>query len=444
MAGTGIEKTAARLVDRRALLRGTAIGAAAVAVTGVGGIAAAFAQQRQQGRSVFGVPIPDIPLPDAVADLIPAGATDVLSTIEAISALEVRADTLRLPSSPLSIAGMIPRNLSLDSLYAAALPRLVALIDRSDRRNRGFADQAGGLLARLHAGEHNVPDGLRPGGGGVIGGFGLLGMSMLNLQSVEPPPVAVPLPDAVPVPPAVDVPPVDTPVMTSEPVVQTLPTPTDVPAPPPADPNVVTLPQADPSAMRRSTRYPELREEYLGLFATATLRDERAETARWYLTMMRQSRARYEAVQRRTGVPWYFIGATHGLEASFNFRAHFHNGDFPLSARTRQVPAGRPTTWLPPSDWESSAIDALRLMGFTGQSDWSLARTLYRMEAFNGFGYRSRGVPTPYLWSFSSHYDRGKFVADGRWNPQARSQQCGTAVMLKLLVDAGEVTLPSE
>ncbi|MBX4390438.1 hypothetical protein K4H03_30615, partial [Mycobacterium tuberculosis] len=78
----------------------------------------------------------------------------------------------------------------------------------------------------------------------------------------------------------------------------------------------------------------------------------------------------------------------HGLEASFNFRAHFHNGDFPLTARTRQVPAGRPTRWLPPSDWELSAQDALRLLGYTNQSDWTLERTLFRLEAYNGLGYR--------------------------------------------------------
>ena len=46
---------------------------------------------------------------------------------------------------------------------------------------------------------------------------------------------------------------------------------------------------------------------------------------------------------------WFVIAAIHGLEASFNFRAHFHNGDFPLTARTRQVPAGRPAVWLPPT-----------------------------------------------------------------------------------------------
>jgi lysozyme family protein len=118
-----------------------------------------------------------------------------------------------------------------------------------------------------------------------------------------------------------------------------------------------------------------------------------------------------------------------------------HNGDYPLTARTRQVPAGRPLKWLPPTDWESSALDAMRLLGFTGQSDWSLERTLYRLEVYNGLGYRGLGVLTPYLWSFSNHYDRGKYVADGKFSATARSQQCGAAVMLKLLQDAGEIKL---
>ena len=81
----------------------------------------------------------------------------------------------------------------------------------------------------------------------------------------------------------------------------------------------------------------------------------------------------------------------------------------------------------------------LRLLGFAGQSDWSLPRMLHRLEAYNGFGYRRAGRASPYLWSFSSLYNRGKFVADGKFDPNARSKQCGGAVMLKLLDLTGEL-----
>jgi lysozyme family protein len=206
------------------------------------------------------------------------------------------------------------------------------------------------------------------------------------------------------------------------------------------------LPDAEPDEtapppVRRSVRFGDLAEEYAATFKAARLLPGRKQSTDWHLTMMRQSRSRYEAVGKRNGVPWYFIAAIHALEGSFNFRGHLHNGDAPLAQRTRQVPAGRPLVWGPPSDWESSATDALRLMGFAGASDWGLARTLYRLEAYNGFGYRRIGKVSPYLWSFSSVYNRGKFVADGRYNPNARSSQCGAAVMLKLLSDAGDIEL---
>jgi lysozyme family protein len=366
--------------DRRTLLGALATGMAAAPIT-------AFAQTR---RGPLG-----INLPPELRALIPSGPLDLVDTVETLLALEQEADIRRLPASVLQLlGGNLPHD--PDELYAAALPRLVALIDRASATRRsdgGIGDRAGALLARLHGGEHRIPDALRFNGADA-GMTGELALPDIDAGTIEFPTAA---PDIAP---------------------------PDLPA----------------AAPRRSTRFPDLAEEYTSYFASAALREERRATAEWHLAQLRRARPRYEAVERRTGVPWFFIGATHGLEASFNFRGHLHNGDYPLTARTRQVPANRPAVWLPPSDWESSAVDALRHMGFAGQSDWSLARTLYRFEAYNGFGYRRIGVPTPYLWSFSSHYDRGKFVADGRWSPTARSQQCGAAVMLKLLADAGDVT----
>lgn len=347
-----------------------------------------FAQQR---RGPLGLPIP----PELQA-LIPAEASDVLGIVEGLLALEQEADVRQLPQSVLSIIGAAQLPLDPDNLYRAALPRLVALIDRASaaRRDGGVGERAGALLGRLHGSEHQVPDALRFTGTGADAA-GELALPDISVGTM------------------------------------------DLPIEAPAIPRVDTA----AAAPRRTTRFAELADEYLDYFANAHVREERRATAEWHLAQLRRARPRYEAVERRTGVPWFFIGATHGLEASFNFRGHLHNGDYPLTARTRQVPAGRPAIWLPPSDWESSAVDAMRMMGFAGQDDWSLARTLYRFEAYNGFGYRRLGVPTPYLWSFSSHYERGKFVADGRWDATARSQQCGAAVMLKLLVDAGDVML---
>jgi lysozyme family protein len=302
---------------------------------------------------------------------LPGKPINILKMLASIVEMESKANASGLPASPLAWTSKPTQAVTTDgSIYQEAVPRLVALIDRSETTDPALADQAGELLAQVHATEREVPEALKS-------------------------------PEA------------DTPAQQAQ--------------------------QARDRALSRAHDFASLREEYAQLFSTAQLRPEAMDMLDWNSRMILQSRTRYESVGKALQVPWYFIGAIHGLESSFNFRAHLHNGDFPLTARTRQVPAGRPLVWLPPSDWESSAKDALRLLKFAGQTDWSLERTLYRLEAYNGFGYRKRGVPSPYLWCFSNHYERGKFVSDGRWNPSARSRQCGAATVLKSLSDKGEI-----
>ena len=183
-----------------------------------------------------------------------------------------------------------------------------------------------------------------------------------------------------------------------------------------------------------------LRAEYRRMFGQAQVRPEHRSDVAWHVGKLRRDRGRYEAFGSEVQIPWYFIGIIHGLEASFNFMGHLHNGDAPLTKRTRNVPRNRPEVWLPPSDWENSAKDALAYDGFLGRTDWSLEAMLYRWEAYNGWGYRHSGrPPTPYLWSFSNHYTRGKFASDGRYDPQLKSQQCGAGIMLKELLNAGDI-----
>lgn len=194
--------------------------------------------------------------------------------------------------------------------------------------------------------------------------------------------------------------------------------------------------QERPGTRAPRPRLQALQDEYLRRFAKCAARPEYAKLASWYVETIRRHESRYAKLSEQVSVPWYFIAIVHALEASLNFRAHLHNGDYPLTQRTRNVPKDRPVDWLPPSDWESSAVDALTLEGFTGKTDWTLSDMLYRWEAYNGFGYRSRATPSPYLWSFSDQYSRGKFTADGKFDPTASSKQCGAAVILKSLVNA--------
>lgn len=171
---------------------------------------------------------------------------------------------------------------------------------------------------------------------------------------------------------------------------------------------------------------------YANLYAKAKLRPEKRAVAHTIARRLNTNNERYKNVH--SAVPWWWTGITHHLEASGNFTRHLHNGD-PLTARTRQVPAGRPLKGKPPFSWEESARDALEMKGLhkIGLALHSIPRALFEFERYNGFGYVDRGINSPYLWSFTDLYSRGKYVADGKFDAAAVSQQCGAAAIMKAL-----------
>ena len=147
---------------------------------------------------------------------------------------------------------------------------------------------------------------------------------------------------------------------------------------------------------------------------------------------IQRGKSRYAAVEARTGVPWMVIGCLHQRESGGDFTCHLHNGD-PLTARTVHVPAGRPIEGNPPFPWEESAVDALHYEGLAGLNWIDLPSTLYRIERFNGLGYRSEGIFSPYLWAGTNHYTYGKFDEDDHFDPSEVDQQPGCAGMLSVL-----------
>jgi lysozyme family protein len=189
----------------------------------------------------------------------------------------------------------------------------------------------------------------------------------------------------------------------------------------------------------------EIAGEYRELFASCKIRPERAATINDFANRMLDpaNRKRYEKIYEETCIPWYFVAGIHALEATFNFRTHLHNGDS-LKARTHNIPPNRPPEWNPPNEWEASAIDALTMKKYDKETSWTLPEICYRWEKYNGVRSRmEHNIHTPYLWSFSQHYTKGKFVRDNVWSDDAVSQQPGAAVLLRKLVDMGAVTLPA-
>jgi lysozyme family protein len=179
-------------------------------------------------------------------------------------------------------------------------------------------------------------------------------------------------------------------------------------------------------------RFEDDQNGYVNLYRKMLVDLQRAQVAENVAKKIHVNKQRYQHVAALTNVPWYWIGIIHMMESECDFSTHLHNGD-PLSGRTVQRPANRPEKGNPPFKWEDSAIDALELKGLLTIDDWSLSRILFEFERYNGFGYFGAGINSPYLWSFSSLYKRGKYVEDGDYEANFVSKQCGAAVILKAM-----------
>ncbi|MGY8706352.1 hypothetical protein RAD16_11495 [Bradyrhizobium sp. 18BD] len=164
------------------------------------------------------------------------------------------------------------------------------------------------------------------------------------------------------------------------------------------------------------------------LVAKPTRRTEAASIA----ARLYKAKARYQAVERETGVPWPAIAVIHERESSQDWRASLAQGD-PWNRVSVHVPAGRG----PFDSWEAAAIDALvKCPPFLARhKDWSIAAALTALETYNGIGYAARGVPSPYLWSGTDQYRAGKYVRDGVYDPSKVDPQLGCAALVIALME---------
>jgi hypothetical protein len=91
-----------------------------------------------------------------------------------------------------------------------------------------------------------------------------------------------------------------------------------------------------------------------------------------------------------------------------------------------------------PYTWEDAAIVSLKYMSWDTYTTWDLPHVLYRLEAYNGWGYRKyRSKWTDYLVSFTNYQTAGRYVADGVWDPEAWSAQVGAIATMKALEGKG-------
>lgn len=138
------------------------------------------------------------------------------------------------------------------------------------------------------------------------------------------------------------------------------------------------------------------------------------------------NKARYQAAVAGTKAPWFFVAVVHMRESGGNFSRNIHNGQ-PLGQVTTIEPLNRG----PFDSFEASVADWIKLKGLDKIVAWVIERFAYQSELNNGMGYRNRGVPSAYLWSFSNIYRGGKYISDHVWSATAMDSQCGTMPLLK-------------
>lgn len=152
---------------------------------------------------------------------------------------------------------------------------------------------------------------------------------------------------------------------------------------------------------------------YENLYKTMTVLPGWEERVGQAVRMIGVNAARYQGFT----APWQYVGILHYLEAGCRFERQILNGQ-PWAQRTTIAPIGLG----PWESWGGSTIAALARRQIRGLRD---------LEDWNGRGYMHRRLNSPYLWSGSNYgVGLGKYVADGKYDPQAVSKQIGAAVLL--------------
>ena len=160
---------------------------------------------------------------------------------------------------------------------------------------------------------------------------------------------------------------------------------------------------------------------------TSEQKDELQE----FKTKFNENKEKYKEVERATGVPAELIAAIHWRESNGDFTTYLHNGE-QLGTTTVTVPEG---IFFDEGEWVAAAIDAIS-SSHPETIDKNNIETFYQFaEEYNGLGYKMNGMASPYVWSGTTEYQGGKYVADGHLDREYYDKQLGVAVMLKSLLE---------
>lgn len=145
----------------------------------------------------------------------------------------------------------------------------------------------------------------------------------------------------------------------------------------------------------------------------------------------------YRMGETKTSVHWFMIGALDAMECDNHPKGVLHNGELIVGTnkKTTLVPKGRG----PFATKLESIVDALAYDGLTGKK-MSIGECLKWAEKYNGMGYKSRGIMSPYVWASTDRYSKGRYVADGKFDSNAVSNRAGVASIFKELERRGMIS----
>ncbi|EGO62441.1 hypothetical protein, partial [Acetonema longum] len=149
----------------------------------------------------------------------------------------------------------------------------------------------------------------------------------------------------------------------------------------------------------------------------------------------KKNKATYEEISKKTGVPPELIAALHYRESGCDFTTYLHNGD-PLGKPTTHVPEGKNF-----NNFTDAAVDALLeksyirdKYGLSANSD-DMAAMMAFAESYNGLGYYQyhKDTVSPYVYSGTNVYQKGKYDWDSHYNPTLVDAQPGVYLLINSL-----------
>lgn len=147
---------------------------------------------------------------------------------------------------------------------------------------------------------------------------------------------------------------------------------------------------------------------------------------------LHKDKDRFVELSAKTDVPWPIIAVIKEREAGSDpsFLRNIAQGDA-WNRKSTHVPAGRG----PFTSWLLAGVDALmKCAPYAGLwKDWSPGGSITLVIKYNGVGYDLKGLPSPYAYAGTNQYQKGKYVADGVYDPNFVDPQLGCLGMLLAL-----------